>query len=170
MAQDSLPLRLVQEPVEASRTTSFCAYCGERPDNDVGIGPASRICPSCELGVLLHARGDAAPRSDEPFFIVDAGLSVCAVSRAAESLVGTEEYYAIGSFLGCFLSPGDVAPSLTRNFFALVRRAAHGRTQPQRASVRRPGDETERYVARVAWCGEPSAALVVLSAETYRGT
>jgi hypothetical protein len=160
MAQDSLVLQLVTERAVASQDISFCAHCGTQPEQ--GKTTSSRICSQCGLGLVLRARGDTAPQSDEAFLVVDGALAVCAVSREAEVLLDTSEPHAIGTFLGQFFVPAAVTDRLTENFFALVRRAAHRSAPPRHSAVRRAGGD-ERYIARVGWCGKPSAALVVVT-------
>src|SRR2546426_9496979 len=87
---------------------------------------ASRVCASCGMGLMLQAPADVAPSSDDPFVVVDASLTVCAVSRVAEKLLGVAETDAINRHVGEFLVPADAEPPKGENLGALVAWAARG--------------------------------------------
>src|SRR5437764_13406578 len=83
-------LTLVEQPESrpASPSVSFCGHCGVRP---AVANSQSRVCTSCGLGLLLEASADVAPAKGQAFLVIDASLSVCAVSRADEKLLANSE-------------------------------------------------------------------------------
>ena len=70
---------------EVGPSVSFCSHCAARP---AVREPGSRVCFSCGLGLLLEAPSEVVPRPGDPFLVLDAALSVCAVSAAAERAAG----------------------------------------------------------------------------------
>ena len=58
------------------------------------------MCRSCGLGLLLHAREDAAPGERNAFLVVDRSRRVQALSRRAETLLGVCEEVAVQRPIG----------------------------------------------------------------------
>jgi hypothetical protein len=152
-------LRLVPAVAEPQPQKTFCGHCGAEPDAD----DHGRVCESCGLGVLLTANADTAPGPDDPFMIVDGSLCVCAVSRVAEELLGTDETEAVNRHLSEFLVPADAEAAGADNLMDLVINAASDVSQAQVAVVRPPDEFGIRFRVQVGACGPPRAALLVLS-------
>ena len=152
-------LRLVPAVAEPRPQKTFCGHCGEEPSSDIH----GRVCESCGLGVLLSANADAAPGPNDPFMIVDGSLCVCAVSRVAEELLGTDETEAVNRHLSEFLVPADAEASGPENLMDLVINAASDTSEAHVAVVRPPDEFGIRFRVQVGACGPPRAALLVLS-------
>ena len=152
-------LRLVPAVAEPRPQKTFCGHCGEEPSGDIH----GRVCESCGLGVLLSANADAAPGPNDPFMIVDGSLCVCAVSRVAEELLGTDETEAVNRHLSEFLVPADAEASGPENLMDLVINAAGDTSEAHVAVVRPPDEFGIRFRVQVGACGPPRAALLVLS-------
>jgi len=152
-------LRLVPAVAEPRPQKTFCGHCGEQPSSDIH----GRVCESCGLGVLLSANADAAPGPNDPFMIVDGSLCVCAVSRVAEELLGTDETAAVNRHLSEFLVPADAEASGPENLMDLVINAASDTSEAHVAVVRPPDEFGIRFRVQVGACGPPRAALLVLS-------
>lgn len=127
----------------------FCTHCGVVTDD-----APQRVCESCGLGVVLHCARDAAPRPDAPFLIVTTDLRITGASAAAARLF-EDTFELIGTPL-LDLVRGDGA--LPRQ----VARAAMGSRKVASAWVR-TGEHGRPLRARIVACGDPPAALVVLS-------
>lgn len=82
-------LRLIQgaldEPVEWSW---FCGHCAASSPGGEPPLPFARVCNSCGVVVLLETRADVVPGRQDAFLVIDAALSVQAMSRRAEALLG----------------------------------------------------------------------------------
>lgn len=152
-------LRLVPAVAEPKPQKTFCGHCGVEPDSDLH----GRVCESCGLGVLLSANADAAPGPSDPFMIVDGSLCVCAVSRVAEELLGTDETAAVNRHLSEFLVPADAEAAGADNLMDLVINAASDASEARVAVVRPPDEFGIRFRVQVGACGPPRAALLVLS-------
>jgi len=152
-------LRLVPAVAEPQPQKTFCGHCGAEPETDIH----GRVCESCGLGVLLSANADAAPGPNDPFMIVDGSLCVCAVSRVAEELLGTDETEAVNRHLSEFLVPADAEASGPENLMDLVINAASDSSEAHVAVVRPPDEFGIRFRVQVGACGPPRAALLVLS-------
>jgi hypothetical protein len=152
-------LRLVPAVAAPKPQKTFCGHCGTEPETDIH----GRVCQSCGLGVLLTANADAAPGPDDPFMIVDGSLCVCAVSRVAEGLLGTDETQAVNRHLSEFLVPADAEASGPENLMDLVINAAGDASEAHVAVVRPPDEFGIRFRVQVGACGPPRAALLVLS-------
>ena len=115
------------------------------------------------MGVLLQAPQDAAPSTSDPFLVVDDKLTVCALSRQAERLLGLSETEAVNRHIGELLVPGDTESSAGESLAAVLTWAARG-DAPLRNIVVRPANTFGvRFWARVGTCGPPNAALLVLA-------
>lgn len=71
-------VRSVEYDDRGLEVVSFCGHCGLTPAATVQA-TTSRVCGRCGLGLVLRASSDVAPAREEPFLVVDATLSVCAV-------------------------------------------------------------------------------------------
>jgi PAS domain-containing protein len=121
------------------------------------------VCSSCGLGLLLETREDAVPQADDAFLVVDSGLLVQAMSREAQALLGIEEEVAIDTPIAELLVPADAEAQGRTGFAAAVAEAAQGNPLDSTHSFVRPWNTFGvRMRARIATCGPPRAALVVL--------
>jgi hypothetical protein len=127
----------------------FCTHCGVVTDD-----APQRVCESCGLGVVLYCAREGAPHPDAPFLIVTTDLRVTGASAAAERLF-TDRFELLGKPLFDVVR-GD------GSFPRQVARAAMGSRKVTTAWVR-PGDHGRPLRARILACGDPPAALVVLS-------
>ena len=152
-------LTLVEQPESrpASPSVSFCGHCGVRP---AVANSQSRVCTSCGLGLLLEASADVAPAKGQAFLVIDASLSVCAVSRAAEKLLATDETTAVNRHLTELVVPAE-AEQNTENLAIAVTWAARGDGGTRTVTVRPANTFGVRMAARIASCGPPRAALLV---------
>ena len=159
-------LRLVVAPELEPATPSvpFCSHCGTRasasgkPANAAG----SRVCGDCGLGLLIEAAEDVAPRTGDAFLVLDRALSVCAVSRGAEQLLATREPDVVNRHITDLLIPADAEEEAGENLSVAVAWAARGDGATRTAVVRPTNTFGIRLTARIAPCGPPRAALVVL--------
>lgn len=151
-------LRVLPSLDEVVPDVRFCGYCGERPD------PASdeRICGACDLGVILTASGAVAPEPGQPSLVIDHTLSVCAISQAAEELLGVSEPEVVTRALGEVLAPAQAEGSGLDGLVGAVLNAANPEESAQRAVVRPAGEWGVRYAVRIGACGPPRAVLLVL--------
>jgi hypothetical protein len=151
--------------VEQQPSVAFCGHCGARPEHALTSDPNSRVCESCQLGLLLEAPGDVAPGPGDPFVVINGSLVVCAVSGGAEDLLGVGESDAVNRHIGEFIMPADVEARGPDNLVGAILAAAVGDGEPQTVVVR-PADEFGvRLWVRIGPCGPPRAALLVLTAE-----
>jgi hypothetical protein len=121
------------------------------------------VCPSCGLGLLLEAREDAVPDDRDAFLVVDSSLLVQAMSREAQALLAVTEEMAINKPVGDLLVTADAEAQGRTGFAAAVAQAADGDDpEPTRAFVRPWNTFGVRMRARIATCGPPRAALIVL--------
>lgn len=160
MADAQRALRLVPGTEEARPRRLFCGHCAAPPEN--GTPSATRVCDRCGLGLVLDAPPDTAPTPKDAFMVVDSGMSIRALSKRAERLLGVEEPEAVGRHLSDFLSPADVETPPAQSFFARVLLAATGGAEVGNVAVRPAGEFGIRYWARVSTCGPSTAALLLL--------
>ena len=165
-------LRLVAPPeaVPAAPSVPFCSHCGTRPfaprDGNAMSGamasPGSRVCGSCGLGLILEAAADIAPNAGDAFLVLDRALAVCAVSAGAERMLATSEPDAVNRHITQLLMPADAEEDGGEGLSVAVAWAARG-DGPIRTTVVRPANTFGiRLTARIAGCGPPRAALLVL--------
>ncbi len=153
LASSRPALRLLDSAPE----TLFCSHCGERQ------GEAdSRVCPSCALGLLLKAESKSAPRAGDAFLIVDRSFSVQALSATAEHKLGLRETQAINRHITELLIPAEAEPPAAGSLAVAIARAANGGGNAQPVTVRPSHTFGVRLRARIAACGPPQAALVLL--------
>jgi hypothetical protein len=147
----------VPDPVHEAAPASFCSHCGARPDT----ATRKRVCESCGLGLLLTAGADVAPSRGGAFIVLDSSLSVCAVSGAAEGLLGSTECDAVNRHVTELLVPADAEARGLENLAVAVTCAARGDPSERRVVVRPANVFGVRLNARIAGCGPPQAALLV---------
>ncbi len=146
---------------EPGPTITFCGHCGASSQyTEISEAP-SRVCESCGMGLLLECSRDAAPSPGAAFIVLDASLSVCAVSEAAERLLAMRETEAVNRHLTELVVPADAETQGPTNLAAAVTWAARGDDAVHRATVRPANAFGIRMSARIASCGPPRAALVV---------
>jgi hypothetical protein len=166
-ASNSRPaLRLVGAPELEPATPSvpFCSHCGTRPhiSADPNMAPGSRVCGTCGLGLLIEAAADVAPHAGDAFLVLDRALSVCAVSRGAEQLLVTREPDVVNRHVSDLLMPAYAEEQGGESLSVAVAWAARG-DGPTRTTVVRPANTFGiRLTARIAPCGPPRAALLIL--------
>ena len=142
----------------------FCGHCAAPSPSGGPPTPISRVCGACGLGILLETRADAVPAGDEAFLVVDARLSIQALSREGETLLGVAEEDAIDRPVSELLIPADAEAPRT-GFAAAIADAANGDEPETARGVVRPWNTFGvRMRARIATCGPPRAALIVLDA------
>ncbi len=154
-------LRLVEDhPNETLAHAWFCGHCAARSPGDEAPPPAARVCGSCGLGLFLEARVDVVPRSGDAFVVVDPSLQIQAVSVGAERLLAVSEEMAIDQPVAQVLVPAD-ADSRGASFAAVVGDVMASE-RPLQAFVRPGNTFGVRMRARIAVCGPPRAALILL--------
>jgi hypothetical protein len=158
-------LALVTSPAAApSPTTLFCSHCGAQPHAE----PESRVCEGCSFGVLLEAGADIAPAAGDAFMVLDASLSVCALSEGAERLLAMRETEAVNRHVTELIVPADAEAQGAQNLAVAVTWAARGEQEPSNVTVRPANTFGVRLGARIASCGPPKAALLVFDATPRR--
>jgi hypothetical protein len=157
-------LRLVSplKPEPAPAPVSFCSHCGTRPAAALVRAGASRVCTECGFGLLLQAPADVAPNADDAFLVLDQSLAVCAVSRAAEGLLAANEPDVVNRHITSLLMPADAEHVSGESLAAAVAWAARGDGGTRSVKVRPANTFGIRLTARIAACGPPRAALLVL--------
>ncbi len=144
----------------ADLSQAFCSYCGYPPMGR-WRSLAHRVCRRCEMGTVLRAPLGLAPRFFEPFVIVDASLRLQAVSHHAEGLLKVDEPTAVdvplAELLVCRTDQDQI------DLAGLVARAVSGSRLAARVELRTIGDPPIEVVARVAGCGAPPAAVLILT-------
>jgi hypothetical protein len=136
--------RLARTDASPTHTVHFCTHCGTL-SNDGG----RRVCGRCGLGVVLSCAPGLLPREGAAFLVVRADLRISAASEAAERYLGGD---VVDEPLFDVLS-GD--PALTR----WIVRASMGSSRVVAVALR---IGPRRVNGRVAACGNPPAALLVL--------
>jgi hypothetical protein len=141
----------------------FCGHCAAPSPSGSAPAPTARVCASCGLGLLLEAREDAVPDSRDAFLVVDSGLLVQAMSREAQSLLDMSEELAVNKPVSELLVPADAEAQGSTGFAATIAQAAEGQDPDTARAVVRPWNTFGvRMRARIATCGPPRAALIVL--------
>jgi PAS domain-containing protein len=156
-------LRLVETDVSGPlEWTWFCGHCAAPSPRHEPPAPNARVCGECGLGLLLEARCDAAPGGGDAFLVVDSRLTIQAMSVEAEAFLGLPEELAVNRPVAELLAPADAEAQASAGLAATIARAASGEDTPHRASVRPHNTFGVRMRVRVAPCGPPRAALIVL--------
>jgi hypothetical protein len=116
----------------------------------------------CSLGLILESRADIAPNAGDAFLVLDQSLAICAVSRAAEDLLATCEPDSVNRHVSDLLMPAAAEEKDGQSLAVAVAWAARGDGGIRTAVVRPANTFGIRLTARIASCGPPRAALVVL--------
>jgi PAS domain-containing protein len=141
----------------------FCGHCASPSPGGAPPPPNERVCNSCGLGLLLEAREDAVPTDRDAFLVVDSSLLVQAMSKQAEAFLGVTEEDAIDKPVAELLVPADAEAQGRTSFAAAIVEAANGDDpETSRRFVRPWNTFGVRMRTRIATCGPPRAALVVL--------
>jgi len=139
---------------------AFCSHCGARPN--VAADTSSRVCAACGLGLILESSADVAPSAGGAFLVLDHSLAVCAVSEAAERLLAASEPDVVNRHVSDLLMPAEAEEKNGTGLSAAVAWAARGDPGIRTAVVRPANTFGIRLTARIASCGPPRAALLVL--------
>jgi len=119
--------------------------------------------------MLLETRADAVPSRDDAFVVVDSQLLVQAVSREAQRLLGVSEERAVDTPVTELLISADAESANRTGFAAAIAQAAQGlEPETARSFVRPWSTFGVRMRAKIAMCGPPRAALIVLSDDRPR--
>ena len=137
---------LTRTDASPKHAVHFCTHCGALSGES-----SARVCPACGLGVVLGCEPGILPRGGAAFLIVTSDLRISAASAAVEPLLGDPD--ALVGELVLDVVSGD--PALPR----WIARAAMGSRRVTSVALRRG---TRRINGRVATCGDPAAALLVL--------
>lgn len=161
MTPESAILRAV-DPDHPRRST-FCGYCGRHHE---GPPPGdTRVCGSCGLGLLLTTDQGLVPGAQDAFLVVDAGLTVRALSQSAEKLFALTETLLVDQPLENVLVPAESSDAARSTLGSLIAGAAHeplsGR-EPDVLVLRPARMFGVRYTAKIGRCEPGRAALVVL--------
>jgi len=157
------PLEIVREDHSGEPSKTFCGHCGRSPEDHDGPQAGARVCSKCGMGLMLQAPAKIAPKTTDPFMVIDGSLTICALSREAEKLLAISETDAVNRHVGEFLVPGDAETSRGENLATLLAFAARGEANDANVVVRPANTFGVRYWARVGPCGPPNAALLVLA-------
>jgi hypothetical protein len=136
--------RLARTDAGPQHAVHFCTHCGTLSNEG-----DRRVCGRCGLGVVLSCAPGLLAREGAAFLVVKADLRISAASAAVEQYLGEA---VEGEPLLEVLS-GD--PGLPR----WIVRAAMGSSRVVSVALR---VGTRRVNGRIAACGDPPAALLVL--------
>lgn len=141
----------------------FCTRCAATAAEPEAQGLPfgfDRVCSRCGMGVMLTAPRQAVPGPGAAFLVVTREGRISAVSEGAESLVG-EEPGLLGMPVASALASTGGDEHLARQ---VARAAGAGREVAQAivTPVLQAGENPTRLRARIAGCGPPRAAILVL--------
>ena len=156
-------LRLVAplEREQPAPLVPFCSHCGTHPAPPT-LAPNTRVCADCGLGLILECREDVAPNAGDAFLVLDRTLAVCAMSDAAERLLAASEPDVVNRHVTELLMPAGAEEQDGTALSVAVAWAARGEGGARTAVVRPANTFGIRLTARIASCGPPRAALLVL--------
>jgi PAS domain-containing protein len=120
------------------------------------------------LGLLLETRRDLIPSPDDAFLVIDSGLRVQAVSRQAEELLAVREEDVVNSPVSELLVAADAEAEAPGGFAGAIASAAAAADEPVTTVVRPWNTFGVRLRARIAPCGPPRAALLLLETPRAR--
>ena len=160
-------LRLVDGGLDTTVEWSwFCGYCAAPAPGNQPPPPSGRVCSACGLGMMLETRADAVPTDSDAFVVVDSRLLVQALSRDAQRLLAVTEEDAIDTPVSELLMPADAETANRTGFAAAIADAAQGLESDVTRSFVRPWNTFGvRMRAKIAMCGPPRAALIVLDGD-----
>jgi hypothetical protein len=169
MSSEKPALRLVLGSLgEAAQWSWFCGHCASRSPCDEPPPPAARVCSACGLGLLIEAREDVVPGARDAYLVVDASLMVQGMSHHAEKLLAVPEDAAVNRPVVELLVPADAEARGPASFAGAVAEAVGGGDEPVQTFVRPWNTFGVRMRARIAPCGPPRAALLVLETSPSR--
>jgi hypothetical protein len=149
------------------RRRVFCGYCAHRPEGGTDrVSPESRVCGECGLGLLLTADEALLPAPDDAFLVVDAGLTIRALSQAAERLFEVAETDVVDQALDNVIVAAEASDEARGNLVRLLSGAAReplSAREPDVAVIRPARTFGIRFRARIGRCEPGRAALLVLS-------
>ncbi len=140
----------------------FCGHCAYAPASGDAPPPGMRVCGSCGLGILLETPSSIVPTRRDAFLVVDSALTVQAMSERAETLLDVVEEYAVNQPVLDFLVPADAEAGKSSSLALAIAAAAGGSDEPVNVFLRPWNTFGVRLRARIAPCGPPRAALLVL--------
>jgi hypothetical protein len=138
--------RLARTDAGPQHAVHFCTHCGSLSNEG-----DRRVCGRCGLGVVLACAPGLLPKPGAAFLVVKSDLRISAASVGVEPLLG-DPGALVGEPLLDVIS-GD--PGLPR----WIVRATMGSTRVVSVALRRG---TRRINGRIATCGDPPGALLVL--------
>jgi hypothetical protein len=156
----------VPQRVERTRFCTRCATTAAEPEVHGAPFGFDRVCGRCGMGVMLTAPRKALPGPGAAFVVVTREGRISAVSEAAEPLIG-EEPGLVGMPIGSALASTDDDDELLGR--QVARAAGAGREVAQATLtpvLQAGGGDPTRLSARIASCGPPRAALLVLERAT----
>lgn len=161
-------LQLIHSAPEQDDVASvwFCGKCAVREDDRWVPAPVTRVCRRCGLGLLLETRVDICPDPADAFLIVDASLTVQALSSGAERLLDISEPEAIDRPVTDLLVPANSENPDPGEFIRSITEAATGFEEPKTVFVRPCNTFGVRMRTVIGACGPPRAALIVLKGQT----
>jgi hypothetical protein len=114
--------------------------------------------------LLLEAPGDAVPDARDAFLVVDERLLIQAVSREAELVLDLIEEDSVNHPVAEILESADAEVQGPTQLASAIAKAMSGDEESVNAFVRPWNTYGVRMRARIAPCGPPRAALLVLEA------
>jgi hypothetical protein len=124
------------------------------------------VCAECGLGLLLTADAALVPRPADAVLVVDAGLTLRALSQAAEELFAVAETDVVDQPLENVIvaaeSTDDARSKLRRMLTSAAQEPLVAR-EPDVAVVRPARTFGVRYRVRIGRCEPGRAALVVFA-------
>ena len=161
-------LRLVQGELGAAVDWAwFCGRCAS-PFAGGAPPPSSRVCSSCGFGLMLETPRDCVPDTRDAFLVADSALLVQALSVRAEQLLGIGEGLAVDRPVGALLAPADAEGGESGRFAGAVAGAVGRGQSPVDVFVRPSNVFGVRMRARIAPCGPPRSALIILQPHSGR--
>jgi hypothetical protein len=123
------------------------------------------VCGECGLGLLLTADEALAPARGDAFLVVDAGLTIRALSQAAEEMFALAETDLVNQPLDNVLVAAESSDEARSKLGQQLSGAARGpltAAEPDVAVIRPARTFGVRYRARLGRCEPGRAALLVL--------
>ena len=141
----------------------FCTRCGatsDEPEAGLLAYGSDRVCERCGMGVMLSGPTKAIPSPNAACVVVSRDGRISAVSEAAEALLGPEQGL-LGTPVTSSLTSRQGDEQLMRT---IARAAGGGRevTETEILAASPAARSAGRLHARIASCGPPRAALLVL--------
>ena len=150
-------------PPQRAERVRFCTRCGttaDEPEAQHLPYGFDRVCERCGMGIVLTAPRKALAGADAAFLVVGRDARISAVSEAAERLLGDEQ-----ALLGTPLTSSLTSPEGDDQFLRVLAHAAAGRRDLSDLRIVAAAPAARRLGplrARIASCGPPRAALLVL--------